>query len=95
MFTLVPFYWMLVFAFRPRGSSSLLPWPITFDNFAVVWNELGFAIFFKNSLMVGVASLIMTTVIALAAATPWPATSSAARSCSWWGCSARSSFPAP
>ncbi|MDP9846353.1 carbohydrate ABC transporter permease [Streptosporangium lutulentum] len=66
VFTLVPFYWMLVFAFRPRGSSSLLPWPITFDNFAVVWNELGFAIFFKNSLMVGVASLIMTTVIALA-----------------------------
>ncbi|ACZ84493.1 carbohydrate ABC transporter permease [Streptosporangium roseum] len=66
LFTLVPFYWMLVFAFRPRGSSSLLPWPITFDNFATVWNELGFAMFFKNSLMVGAASLIMTTVIALA-----------------------------
>jgi multiple sugar transport system permease protein len=66
VFTLVPFYWMLVFAFRPRGSSSLLPWPITFDNFAVVWNDLGFAIFFQNSLMVGVASLFMTTVIALA-----------------------------
>ncbi|MEU6739317.1 carbohydrate ABC transporter permease [Streptosporangium sandarakinum] len=66
LFTLVPFYWMLVFAVRPRGSTSLLPWPITFDNFETVWNELGFAVFFRNSLMVGVASLVMTTVIALA-----------------------------
>jgi multiple sugar transport system permease protein len=57
---------MLVFAFRPRGSTSLLPWPITFDNFATVWNDLSFAVFFKNSLMVGVASLVMTTVVALA-----------------------------
>lgn len=66
LFTLIPFYWMLVFAFRPRGSSSLLPWPITFDNFATVWNDLSFALFFRNSLMVGVASLVMTTVVALA-----------------------------
>ncbi|MFI6508424.1 carbohydrate ABC transporter permease [Streptosporangium sp. NPDC050855] len=66
LFTLVPFYWMLVFAFRPRGSTSLLPWPITFDNFATVWNDLSFALFFRNSLMVGVASLVMTTVVALA-----------------------------
>lgn len=66
LFTLVPFYWMLVFAFRPRGSSSLLPWPITFDNFVTVWNDLSFALFFRNSLMVGVASLVMTTVVALA-----------------------------
>ncbi|MGC5013193.1 carbohydrate ABC transporter permease [Streptosporangium sp. DT93] len=66
VFTLVPFYWMLVFAFRPRGSTSLLPWPITFENFATVWNDMSFAIFFKNSLMVGVASLVTTTVVALA-----------------------------
>ncbi|GAA0964409.1 carbohydrate ABC transporter permease [Acrocarpospora macrocephala] len=65
LFTLVPFYWMLVFAFRPRGSDSLLPWPITFDNFATVWTGMGFGVFFQNSLLVGVASLISTTVIAL------------------------------
>ncbi|GAA0399876.1 transporter [Acrocarpospora corrugata] len=65
LFTLVPFYWMLVFAFRPRGSDSLLPWPITFDNFATVWTGMGFGMFFQNSLLVGVASLISTTVIAL------------------------------
>ncbi|GIH24249.1 transporter [Acrocarpospora phusangensis] len=65
LFTLVPFYWMLVFAFRPRGSDSLLPWPITFDNFTTVWTGMGFGMFFQNSLLVGVASLISTTVIAL------------------------------
>ncbi|HEV2784591.1 MAG TPA: carbohydrate ABC transporter permease [Actinophytocola sp.] len=66
LFTLVPFYWMVVFAVRPRGSSSLLPWPVTMENFQTVWDGLGFGIFFQNSLKVGVASLIATTVIALA-----------------------------
>nr|WP_062340723.1 carbohydrate ABC transporter permease [Herbidospora sakaeratensis] len=66
LFTLVPFYWMVVFAFRPRGSNSLLPWPVTLDNFEHVWTGMGFSIFFQNSLLVGVASLVSTTVIALA-----------------------------
>jgi multiple sugar transport system permease protein len=65
LFTLVPFYWMVVFAVRPRGSSSLLPWPMTTENFETVWNGLGFGVFFENSLKVGVASLVATTVIAL------------------------------
>jgi multiple sugar transport system permease protein len=66
LFTLVPFYWMVVFAVRPRGSTSLLPWPITFENFDTVWNGLGFGVFFENSLKVAVASLVATTVVALA-----------------------------
>jgi multiple sugar transport system permease protein len=66
LFTLVPFYWMMVFAVRPRGSSSLLPWPITTEHFQTVWDGLGFGVFFANSLKVGVVSLIATTVVALA-----------------------------
>ncbi|MFC5825112.1 carbohydrate ABC transporter permease [Nonomuraea insulae] len=66
LFTLVPFYWMLVFAFRPRGSTAIFPWPITLEHFDTVWNGMGFAVFFRNSLMVGVASLVATTVVALA-----------------------------
>ncbi|WP_433428322.1 carbohydrate ABC transporter permease [Nonomuraea sp. CA-141351] len=66
LFTLVPFYWMLVFAFRPAGSMSMVPWPITFEHFDTVWNGMGFAVFFQNSLLVGLASLIATTVVALA-----------------------------
>lgn len=65
LFTLVPFYWMLLFALRPSGSTSLVPWPATTAHFSKVWNDLGFAVFFKNSLLIGVATLVMTTVIAL------------------------------
>ncbi len=66
VFTLVPFYWMVVFAVRPTGSDSLLPWPITLEHFDTVWNGMGFGLFFQNSLMVGLFSLVTTSVIALA-----------------------------
>lgn len=66
LFTLVPFYWMLLFAIRPAGSTSLLPWPMTFEHFEKVWNERSFGIFFQNSMLVGLATLVTTTVVALA-----------------------------
>ncbi|MFD3991626.1 carbohydrate ABC transporter permease [Streptomyces sp. NPDC058583] len=66
VFTLVPFYWILLFAVRPTGSTSLLPWPMTTAHFEKVWTERNFAVFFQNSLLIGVAVLVMTTVVALA-----------------------------
>lgn len=66
LFTLIPFYWMLLFAVRPAGSDSLLPWPMTFENFEKVWNERSFSVFFQNSALVGVCTLITTTTVALA-----------------------------
>jgi multiple sugar transport system permease protein len=65
LFTLVPFYWMLVFAFRPTGSTALVPWPITFEHFDTVWNGLGFGVFFANSLLVAVGTLGVVSVLAL------------------------------
>ncbi|HWO63598.1 MAG TPA: carbohydrate ABC transporter permease [Umezawaea sp.] len=65
LFTLVPFYWMLVFAFRPTGSTALVPWPITFEHFDTVWNGLGFGVFFTNSLIVAVGTLGVVSVLAL------------------------------
>ncbi|MDH2425182.1 carbohydrate ABC transporter permease [Sphaerisporangium sp. TRM90804] len=65
VFTLVPFYWMIVFALRPTGSTAPVPWPITFEHFDTVWNDIGYAVFFKNSVIVGVLSLFFTTGIAL------------------------------
>jgi multiple sugar transport system permease protein len=65
LFTLVPFYWMLVFAFRPTGSTALVPWPITFEHFDTVWNGLGFGVFFVNSLVVAVGTLGVVSVLAL------------------------------
>ncbi|KPI07030.1 ABC-type transporter, integral membrane subunit [Actinobacteria bacterium OK074] len=66
LFTLVPFYWILLFALRPDGSTSLVPWPMTFDHFQKVWTERDFGIYFKNSVQVGVVTLVMTTLVALA-----------------------------
>ncbi|MFS8204511.1 carbohydrate ABC transporter permease [Streptomyces sp. CWNU-52B] len=66
LFTLVPFYWILLFALREPGSSSLVPWPMTFEHFDKVWNERSFGTYFENSVYVGVATLLMTTVVALA-----------------------------
>ncbi|MGW6443042.1 carbohydrate ABC transporter permease [Lentzea sp. NPDC055074] len=65
LFTLIPFYWMLVFAVRPAGQTSLVPWPITFEHFDTVWNGVGFGLFFQNSLIIGVGTLITVTVFAL------------------------------
>ncbi|NEE23277.1 carbohydrate ABC transporter permease, partial [Streptomyces sp. SID7499] len=36
LFTLIPFYWMLLFAVRPAGSTSLVPWPMTGAHFSKV-----------------------------------------------------------
>ncbi|WP_030841100.1 carbohydrate ABC transporter permease [Streptomyces hygroscopicus] len=66
LFTLVPFYWMLLFALRPAGSNALVPWPVTGEHFHKVWNERSFGVFFQNSMIVGVSSLVMTTAVALA-----------------------------
>ncbi|MEU8701174.1 carbohydrate ABC transporter permease [Streptomyces sp. NPDC048680] len=66
VFTLIPFYWMFLFAVRPAGSTSLVPWPMTGEHFDKVWNERSFAVFFQNSMIVGVCTLIATTLVALA-----------------------------
>lgn len=66
LFTLIPFYWILLFALRPAGSTSLVPWPMTLDHFEKVWNERAFGTYFQNSVLVGVATLVMTTLVALA-----------------------------
>ncbi|WP_406352843.1 carbohydrate ABC transporter permease [Streptomyces sp. NBC_01635] len=66
LFTLVPFYWILLFALRPAGSTSLVPWPMTTAHFEKVWTDRAFGTFFQNSVLVGVATLITTTLVALA-----------------------------
>lgn len=65
LFTLVPFYWMLLFAVRPDGSTSLVPWPVTGAHFDKVWNDRSFGTFFVNSMLVGVGTLVFTSVVAL------------------------------
>ncbi|TDC26350.1 carbohydrate ABC transporter permease [Streptomyces sp. 8K308] len=65
LFTLIPFYWMLLFALREPGSDSLVPWPVTTEHFEKVWNERSFDTYFANSVQVGVATMLMTMLVAL------------------------------
>ncbi|QIM17612.1 carbohydrate ABC transporter permease [Leucobacter coleopterorum] len=67
LFTLLPFYWILLFAFRDPASTSWLPFPITFDNFTTVWKDVGFEFFFWNSVIVGVLTTAATLLLALPA----------------------------
>ena len=66
-FTLLPLYWMVVYAFREKGSTLPLPWPVTFDNLETVWNDLNFSTYFVNSLLVAVSTLLVTVVLSLLA----------------------------
>lgn len=65
LFTLVPFYWMVMFAFRERGSMSLLPLPFTTENLSYVWNNGNFDTYFKNSMFVAIVAVIVSTIIAV------------------------------
>lgn len=65
LFTLVPFYWMVVFAVRPAGSNTPVPWPITLEHFDTVWNGIGFGGYFLNSVVVAVVTLVLVTVLSL------------------------------
>jgi multiple sugar transport system permease protein len=65
LFTLVPFYWMVLYAFRPARASGPVPWPMTLEHFRTVWTGLGFGIFFRNSVLVGVVTLGVVSVFAL------------------------------
>jgi len=67
LFTLAPFYWMLLYAVTPTNHQGLLPWPITGEHFAAAWNNLGFAFLFRNSTLVAGSTLVITVVLALAA----------------------------
>jgi multiple sugar transport system permease protein len=65
LFTIIPLYWMVLFAFRPADSTSLIPWPITLEHFRAVWAGSGFGIYVRNSVYVAVASLVVSTLIGL------------------------------
>ncbi len=63
--TLLPFYWMAVYAFRPGDSRSLFPWPPTLEHIERVWNGLGFSTYFLNSVVVSVLTLVAVVVLTL------------------------------
>lgn len=66
-FTLFPLYWTINTAFKPEGDImnrplEYAPLNPTVENFVMAWNNVGFATFMKNSLIVGVSTVIVVLI---------------------------------
>ena len=67
-----PLYWMLVFAFSPRGEMfkpgfSLWPSTLTMENFAKIFEQFPVGGWFVNSVVIGVFVTVFTVVVNLLA----------------------------
>ncbi|MEK3719461.1 MULTISPECIES: carbohydrate ABC transporter permease [unclassified Paenibacillus] len=66
-FTLFPLYWAVVTSLKQEGEITRLPiryWPehVTFENYFVAWNNVGFSVFFKNSVFVSAMTVIIVLI---------------------------------
>jgi len=66
--TVFPLYWSLTTAFKSEGDImkrplEYLPVSPTIENFAVAWNNVGFATFFKNSLLIGICTVFIVVLL--------------------------------
>jgi multiple sugar transport system permease protein len=64
LFILFPFYWTLVTALKREADIykvpiQYLPNPATLHNFKVAWDGVGFDIFFRNSFVVAIISVVI------------------------------------
>lgn len=67
-----PVYWMFNTAFKEPGSimsqtPQFFPWPISIDNFGRALDSANFWVFLRNSLVVSVATVILSMIIAVGA----------------------------
>jgi multiple sugar transport system permease protein len=68
VFTLFPFYWTLVTSLKREGDILKTPvayWPspATIANYLTAWNNVGFSHFFKNSLLVSLATVVIVLLL--------------------------------
>lgn len=72
MWTVFPIYWTLNTAFKPEGDIiksplQYLPKAVTFDNFINAWNDVGFEMYFKNSFVIGLGTVVLTLFLSILA----------------------------
>ncbi|MCM3788619.1 carbohydrate ABC transporter permease [Domibacillus indicus] len=70
IFTMFPFYWTINTAFKMDGDIvkrpvEYIPTAPTIDNFVIAWSNVGFATYFKNSLIVGVSTVALVLVLSI------------------------------
>lgn len=66
--TVFPLYWSINTAFKSEGDImkrplEYIPASPTVENFVVAWNNVGFSTFFKNSLFIGVCTVLIVVVL--------------------------------
>jgi len=67
-FTLFPLYWTLNTAFKHEGDIvkrpiGYIPVSPTIENFVSAWTNVGFSTYFKNSLIVGVCTVVIVLIL--------------------------------
>lgn len=67
-FTLFPLYWTLNTAFKHEGDIvkrpiGYIPVSPTIENFVSAWTNVGFSTYFKNSLLVGVCTVVIVLIL--------------------------------
>lgn len=70
MFTLFPLYWTLNTAFKHEGDIikrplQYIPASPTIENFVSAWSNVGFATYFKNSLIVGICTVVIVLILSI------------------------------
>jgi ABC-type glycerol-3-phosphate transport system permease component len=73
VWTLVPFYWMLVTSLKDHDEiygteATLWPKAPTLDSYRVLFFETNYFLFFRNSMVVALSTTVVTVVIAALAA---------------------------
>ncbi|NOU96389.1 ABC transporter permease subunit [Paenibacillus sp. LMG 31456] len=69
-FTLLPFYWTIVTSLKLESDINkipvqFLPNPLTFENFKIAWNTVGFSVFFKNSIFISISTVMIVLVLSV------------------------------
>lgn len=69
VFTLFPVYWMLVSAFDAKAGlgTTFVPASPTFEHFTFVLSDGGFGLFLRNSLLVALVTVLVSSLLALLA----------------------------
>ncbi|GAA0137921.1 carbohydrate ABC transporter permease [Paenibacillus sp. YSY-4.3] len=72
LFIMVPFYWTLNTSLKHESDVTkmpikYLPTPATFDNFIMSWNNVGFSLFFKNSMFIALSTVLIVLVLSILA----------------------------
>ncbi|TVY11187.1 carbohydrate ABC transporter permease [Paenibacillus cremeus] len=69
-FTLLPIYWAVVTSLKLEKDITQIPlryWPkqLTFENYIVAWNNVGFSKFFMNSVFVSAFTVVIVLISSL------------------------------